>query len=778
MGRPAPAQPRMPRAANLPAPDDRTTVTTAPPPTPLDPSPREIEELLAPSRPDSSPSVMDNLLAPIPQEPPSAPLSEPLPVAPSPAAPEPSAAAPEPSPETTGEWVGGAAVAAGASGGDLMGRLPRGLLFMTGAALILGLILNLGQVIRPFGTPGKAVNELLEALADADLDTLRKEERLGFKSRVKSEVERRGRTEFYRILSLFSQARSKGKVRFLEVRRKIWKLGESAFAALPADQQSTVKNKSKDAWLAHRAFVSLSVEDQKLVGSEGTLQDRASLEALAFTAGLDSLSEDDRALIEGKNPESPEVQADPALSVLASRATRTGLSQLIRMAARANRAAKGDFRNLSRKEQSRIVKESYTDYLFKAGLALFKEADRGLIKSKASLAEANSDAAKALKTALGLSALEAKDRKEIEKLEERAFIKSKEAFIKAQGDILYAAFLKETFPEDCCSVGTVRYLGDSSRSLLRNSTAIVELEYEGSDEEEKKEAEKKEADKTEGDDKAEDKKDVAAKLTALVDAKAAADKKKKEEEEKKKKKITPKKYLGEVAIVAYEDGIWQKPSFTKMPKSEGQMKKAGAMAALKDPSTVVSVVLMAIFALVIVLAVALKRSGPAIACIEGATLAMLLGAVQSLLQGQVSMDDFLFTPLYMAIPIWIGMRRGAEAGFMAGFLMGLGLTAASALGSVATWAALAGNGLDLSEHMLAAMFLAITGAVAARIRWPKELPVAVPLLWLLFYVSIDRGLLCSMAFYGHVCWGAAMVGLGLMARELGLLKVVERVYTD
>ena len=230
--------------------------------------------------------------------------------------------------------------------------------------------------------------------------------------------------------------------------------------------------------------------------------------------------------------------------------------------------------------------------------------------------------------------------------------------------------------------------------------------------------------------------------------------------------------------MAYRDGTWQKPQFGKMPKHSGQMKKAGAMSALKDPSTMVSVVLMALFALAIVLAVALKRSGPAIACIEGATLALLLGTIQSLLQGQVSLDDLLFTPIYMAIPIWIGMRRGAEAGFMSGFLLGLGLTAASALGSVASWAILAGDGINLREHLLAAMFLAITGAVSARIRWPRELPVALPLLWLLFYVSIDRGLLCSFSFYGHVSLGAAMVAFGLLAREMGLLKYVERIYSE
>ncbi len=416
---------------------------------------------------------------------------------------------------------------------------------------------------------------------------------------------------------------------------------------------------------------------------------------------------------------------------------------------------------LSRTDQSRISKASYTAYLLKAGLAAYKEKDRGLIKSAKAITEADSTEAGILQTALGLSSLKAEERKQVGDREENAFIKGKKAFINAAGMTLYTKFLKETFTEDCCSLGTVRYLGPSSRSLLRNSTAIVEMAF--AEKEEASEAEEKEKTKEEG----------KGKVTAAKD-----EEDKKKAEEKKKKKITPKKYLGEVAIVTYKDGTWREPSFGKMPKHSKQMKKAAAMAGLKDPSTIVSVVLMAMFALAIVLAIALKRSGPAIACIEGATLAMLLGVVQSLLQGQVSLDDLLFTPLYMATPIWLGLRRGAEAGFMAGFLMGLGLTAASALGSVASWATLAGSGLDLSEHLLAAMFLAITGAVAARIRWPRELPVALPLVWLLFYVSVDRGLIWSFSFYGHAMLGAAMVGFGMLAREAGLLEFVERIFAD
>lgn len=694
--------------------------------------------------------------APVPAPPPPAAVSAPPPPTP-PDVPATVPQAPPPptmTPETESAFGGSPSIPGPlptAGGKGLLESLPLKLIIWTGVALLLGLGLYLGQVLRPYGTPCSTVDDMLETLASADIAKLRTEERLGFKARAKSEVRSRGRAEYYRVLSLFGKARSLGKKRYWDVRRTIWQLGENVFRSQPPEMQQLIRNKSKNNWLADKAFSSLSVVDQKLVGSAATLLDRTRLEALAFTAGLDSLSADDRALIEGKDLDSEEVQSDPTLSALASRATRSGLSQLTRIASRANRAAKGEFRKLDRREQSRISKSSYTNYVFKSGLSAYKESARSLIKSKDVLIETDSTAADALKTGLGLSSLEAKDRKEIENREEKAFVKGKKAFIKTEGAKLYAKFLQETFTEGCCSVGTVRYLGPSSRSLLRNSTAIVEIDFEGDDEEAKDEEEEEKESLT------------------------AEEKKKKEEEEKK---VKPKEYLGEVAIVSYVDGTWQKPKFGKMPKHSGQMRKAGGLAGLKDPATIVSVVLMALFALVIVLAVALKRSGPAITCAEGATLALLLAAVQSLIQGQVSLDDILFTPLYMAIPIWIGIRRGAEAGFMAGFLTGLGLTAASALGSVATWAALAGSGLDLSEHLLAAMFLAVTGAVSARLRWPKELPVAVPLLWLLFYVSIDRGLLYSFGFYGHAFLGAAVVGLGLLVRELGLLKYVERVFSD
>ena len=285
----------------------------------------------------------------------------------------------------------------------------------------------------------------------------------------------------------------------------------------------------------------------------------------------------------------------------------------------------------------------------------------------------------------------------------------------------------------------MRWVGNSARSLIRNSAAVAVLSFGPVPASKQKDEDGKEGD--------EDKDEHPA-----------------------------KEYLGAAVLIDYVEGKWKISGFGKDPSGKLSEGVAASISALRSTSTIVSLVLLGLLGFAVVLAVALRRSASAIAVAEGATAGLLLAVTQALVQGQVSMDDVFFTPIYMAIPIWLGMRRGAESGFMAGFVTGLGITAASALVTVGSWTIINSNELLMQEHFLATLFLALTGAAAGRLRWPAQLPLALPILWMLFYAGLDRSLVLTFNVYGHAVFGCAVVGLGVALLDLGILAGARRVF--
>lgn len=615
-------------------------------------------------------------------------------------------------------------------------QLPMDWIIWTAVAAGLGLLFLGVQALRTFGTPCDTVSETLETLMAADTKRLRKDKHLGLTSRADREVDERGTAEYNRILAIFNKARRLGRERYYRSRSEMWRSGEAAFKALPYDSQTTIRNKSKKAWLSKQAFASLTPEEQKTFGSAEVLTDRSKLQALAYKVAKPNLTEEDKALIGNKDPESEQVKQDPQLKAIVARAKRVGMAVLGRIAGKANRAAKAEFWRLSRGERRRITRASRDRYIYQTGLD--SHADKSLFKTVKVLLDPDTSDVSGLQRSLGLASLESKERADIKRRNYVKFVAARETFIETKGTRLYRAFLKETFPADCCKVSKVRYVGGSGRSLLRNESAVVVLGF------------------------------------GPVPADVVAKARKKDKEAKVEHPA--KEYLGAAAFLSYKEGLWWAEGFGKDPSGKITDGVGASVSSLKNPGAIVSVVLLALLAFAVVLTVALRRSSTAIACAEGATAVMLLAVVQVLLQGQITLDDVFFTPLYMAVPVWIGMNRGAESGFMAGFITGLGLTTASALVTVAPWAAIAGNELVMQEHFLAILFLAVTGAAAGRLRWPAQLPVVLPLLWMLFYVGLDRELMLSLNFYSHALLGCAVVGLGMLLLKLGVLDTARRVF--
>src|SRR5262249_21286058 len=157
---------------------------------------------------------------------------------------------------------------------------------------------------------------------------------------------------------------------------------------------------------------------------------------------------------------------------------------------------------------------------------------------------------------------------------------------------------------------------------------------------------------------------------------------------------------GSWVITGFEAGGEEEPAQKPRP-AEVAKAALGAFAGLG--TGLAGFALFGAFGLGVLLLVLWKRKGgiavrPAELVAAGAVLA--LAALQIAFEGQASLDDLWFAPWIFAIPVWIGVSRGSESGFVAGFLAGLSLLVASAVAGVPSWAAAGGDTLLLGEHLL------------------------------------------------------------------------------
>ena len=624
------------------------------------------------------------------------------------------------------------------------------LLWTTIPALLAGILLVL-HFVRPFGRPVQVVQKALEALSAGDAERLRSEERLGFQRRAEREIKRRGEAEYTRVLAIFEKEAQFGDREYRRIRKKLAELGDREFRKLSRDDQRTLREFSHRQFVADKGWAQLSDDERKQVGSAEVLGDRAKLRARAIAVGLPTLTEDQQNAADGEDLTSAESAKDKKLGKIANLAEKAGLTELQPALQSAESAAAVELARLSRRERERVEYGSYNRWVFEAG---FKATDDKM-RAKASLVQMIDDDAPeawALRRTFGNKDLDPESRKQLEGLDYDKFIAARRVYIDLQGMRLWGEQLRETFNPGCCKTGTVRYLGDSGRSLLRNDNATVALDF-----------------------------------GPIPPKPPKKDKDNKKVEDDDIETVHPaRKYLGQTTMLEYRWGTWTLVGFEAgseddpAPKHHEDALKS-AMGALSSLGGGMSGGLIFFgLALVLLLLVLLKRkAGAGLTSSElvAAGAALGLAALQIAAQGQATLDDLWFTPLYLAIPIWVGTRRGAESGFVAGFLVGVSLVVVSTVAGVPSWASVAGNHLQFGEHLLAALLLAGTGALAGRAKWPAELPVALPLLWLLFFAAIDRSQLASLTSYAHVLLAMAITGLGLLLHRLGLLRVFSRMST-
>ncbi len=623
---------------------------------------------------------------------------------------------------------------------------PGRLMVWLGVLAVLAIMLLAAHALRPGGRPQSTVRRALEALASGDAAKLREDERLGFHERAEREIKRRGEAEYARIMNLFDKEATLGDREYRRIRRIVAQLGDKEFRKLGRDDQRALREVGRRRFVSEKGWAQLVEDERSQLGGPEVLGDRVKLRARAIAVGLPLLPDEQQAAAEGQDLTTDEAAKDRKLGKIAKAAEKAGMSELAPALQSAEQAAMIELAKLSRHERDKVENGAYYKWVVDAGLKATDDKTR----AKANLAQLVDDDAPeawALRRSFGFKDLDPESRKQLENLDYDKLTAGKKDFVDQQGARLWGEQLRETFNADCCKTGQVRYLGESGRSLARNSGATVALEF-GPPPPPKP---KKEGDKK-------DKNTV---------------------EEENDGKHPAQHYLGQTVILEYRWGSWAITGFDAANEEASGGKhhvapEAALGALLGLGSTASGFMLFGAVGLVLLFAVLLRRK-PAVSGAElgVAGLVLALASLQVALEGQATVDDLWFTPIYLALPVWVGWKRGAESGFVAGFLAGLSLVVVSAVAGVPSWASAGANLLPLGEHLLAALMLAATGALAGRMRWR---PVALPLAWLLFFAAIDRSQLASLTLFAHVLLACAVTGLGFLLAAFDLLGPLARLW--
>ena len=606
-------------------------------------------------------------------------------------------------------------------------------------AVSLGLVaaLLVAHALRPFGRPTSTVRRTLDALAAGDAAQLRADARLGFRERAEREIRSRGEGAYAHVRGIFDKEAQLGDREYRRVRRIVGGLGEKEFRKLSKDDQRALREASRGQFVAEKGWAQLVEDERKQLGSPDALSDRKKLRARAIAVGVPTLTEEQRAAAENQDLTTAEAAKDRKLGKIAAAAEKAGMAELAPALQSAEQAATIELARLSRREREMIENGSYLRWIFEAGLKAADEKTRAK-SNLAQLVDDDAPEAWALRRSFGFKDLDPESRKSLEGLDYDKLVANRRAYVEIEGTRLWGEKLREIFNAGCCKTGIVRYQGESGRSLRRNSTATVALEF-----------------------------------GPPPPPKPKTTKTERTDEEADDGKHPAQKYLGQTVLLEYRWGSWAIVGFDTAAEDESH-KRVSPEAALGSlfglGSTASGFLLFGALGLVLLLTVLLKRK-PAVAPVELAVagLVLALGALQIALEGQASFDDLWFTPLYLALPVWVGARRGSETGFVAGFLAGVALLVIAAVAGVPSWASAGMNALPLGEHLLATLMLAATGALAGRARWSM---VVLPLTWLLFFAVVDRSQLASLTLYAHLLFACAVTNLGLWLTTLDLLAPV------
>ncbi len=166
------------------------------------------------------------------------------------------------------------------------------------------------------------------------------------------------------------------------------------------------------------------------------------------------------------------------------------------------------------------------------------------------------------------------------------------------------------------------------------------------------------------------------------------------------------------------------------------------------------------FAVVLFLALR-ARDRVALSSAEALTVAgfAVLGLLQLAVREEVYLNDVLFGPLYLALPVWLGVVGGASSGFAGAVLGGGAFAIVAAAGSGASHAPSA------SDALLVLVVLSLIGIVAGLARERRGLVALSCAIWLLYPAAVHLDLLWSLGTWGLTSLAVGVAAAGVWALD-------------
>jgi hypothetical protein len=156
---------------------------------------------------------------------------------------------------------------------------------------------------------------------------------------------------------------------------------------------------------------------------------------------------------------------------------------------------------------------------------------------------------------------------------------------------------------------------------------------------------------------------------------------------------------------------------------------------------------------------------------EGAAIAAYaaIALLQGITQKQVQFDDLIFTPFFLAIPIWLGVSGGINQGVVGTALSFFVLCGVSALLPANEANLDVGEGISFVHMTLGSMVLMFMGGAAGVLRERPAICGLLVLLWVLFIASMQPDLLLGIGTWLSIALGATLATAGLVLRTRGLV---------
>lgn len=342
--------------------------------------------------------------------------------------------------------------------------------WMATAAFVAGIALS-SMSVRPHDHPAGAVRRWAAALARGDVATLRRDGSLGSRVWMDGLVHELGEADYQRVLGIYQRSGEAGIQELERLRSAMRDGGVSAFERLDQGQQQAVNRQSHDQWVCARGL-SRVPEAATAGGCAGLLAEPPApqlLERLG-TAGLDA---DEQALLGARAASDPAVRADPMLARLAERRAEEGVRALARLRERVWREGEREMRQLPREERAAIDRRSRERFMLDRGFASLSAADRGRLGST----DAILDESGALADRLGLQALDAPARREIEGRRRSDFIAAHSSFVDATGARLAHDLLVTEYGAAKLDLADLAMRGVGGRDLIRRRVASATLRW-------------------------------------------------------------------------------------------------------------------------------------------------------------------------------------------------------------------------------------------------------------------------------------------------------------